>query len=63
MCSPFSQCFLKYTYVRILNLKVKFIVKDVLFAEADLFIIIIKKKDAVIILDHLGAQATYRDGA
>lgn len=61
MCSPFSQCFLKYTYVRILTLKVKFIVKDVLFAEADLFIII--KKDAVIILDHLGAQATYRDGA
>lgn len=61
MCSPFSQCFLKYTYVRNLNLKVEFIVKDVLFAEADLFIII--KKDAVIILDHLGAQATYRDGA
>lgn len=61
MCSPFSQCFLKYTYVRILNLKVEFIVKDVLFAEADSFIII--KKDAVIILDHLGAQATYRDGA
>lgn len=61
MCNPFSQCFLKYTYVRILNLKVEFIVKDVLFAEADLFIII--KKDAVIILDHLGAQATYRDGA
>lgn len=53
--------FLKYTYVRILTLKVEFIVKDVLFAEADLFIII--KKDAVIILDHLGAQATYRDGA
>lgn len=53
--------FLKYTYVRILTLKVEFIVKDVLFAEADLFIII--KKDAVIILDHLGAQATYWDGA